>query len=200
MNIEQTRQLLSFLWSKFPNSRILSVEDKQMTVLAYFDELWQYSLQDALNAARCALREQPHFVPSAPEIAHYAHKTFDPTAFLSPEYAKLQAQIDQLNRKVVESESDYDASFRERVKLTRNRLECQMTPDEKSKLERLTAIIEEFLDLKDECRRLEEKKAALYADAVDTAANFYNAAESALANQDFKQLGWIERRTAITEA
>ena len=41
MNIEQTRQLLSFLWSKFPNSRALSVEDKQMTVLAYFDALWQ---------------------------------------------------------------------------------------------------------------------------------------------------------------
>ena len=204
MNIVQTRQLLSFLWSKFPNSRALSVEDKQMTTLAYFDELWQYSLQDALDAARCALREQPHFVPSATEIAHYAHKTFDPTAYLSPEYAKTQAQIDQLEQKLIDERPAYEAAFEARADLNSGVIVNLMSPEKRARFQaeydRLTTIIEAYLDLNDERLRIVQKKAALWQAAISDASLAYNSTESALANQDFQQLGWIERRTAIVGA
>ena len=75
MNISQTQDLLSWLWSTFPNSKTLSADDKRGTVVAYFDELWQYSLEDVIAAARKALSAQPHFVPSSPEIENYCTKT-----------------------------------------------------------------------------------------------------------------------------
>lgn len=93
MNIEQTRHLLTWLWSKFPNSKALADADKQTTIVAYFDELWQYALEDVIAAARKALAAQPHFVPSAPEIAHYCTKTIDYQRFLPREYAQLEKAL-----------------------------------------------------------------------------------------------------------
>lgn len=100
MNIEQTRRLLTWLWSKFPNSKALADADKQTTIVAYFDELWQYSLEDVIAGARKALAAQPHFVPSAPEIAHYCTKTIDVEKYLPREYAQLEKALADVESRI----------------------------------------------------------------------------------------------------
>ncbi len=197
MNIAQTQQLLSFLWSKFPNSRTMTADDKRMTVLAYFDELWPFSLQDSINGARKALKAQPHFVPSAPEIAHYCDKTYDAKQYLSPEYDLITTQLATTCKLAEEFKPKHDAAFLERSALCIEKPESSMSESEKETYNSLTKTIDEYLNILSECKILERQQKRLLAEAEWRAADAYDAAERRNATNDFKSIGWAQPSIAI---
>lgn len=194
MNLEQTRQLLSFLWSKFPNGRALSVEDKQMTAIAYFDELWEYSLQDAIAAARKALKEQPHFIPSAPEIAHHAVKSLEAHRYYPQELDDVQRRIERLEAEIDAEKSSYYQAFQAMVKLTSSTPEYLMNDIQLYEKKRLQSEIDSHLEKSNELWRLKTRMKLLIQQAFNLAEEAYDREQIELSRNDFKRIGWIGQR------
>lgn len=197
MNISQTQQLLSFLWSKFPNSRTLTTDDKRSTVIAYFDELWQFSLNDAIDGAREALKVQPHFVPSAPEIAHYSIKTFDPYKFLSPEYHEATKRLEEEKKQLASTSPEFESAFNERCAMMVGRCERDLNQFERIHHNELTKTINNYYDILNKVRTTERRIDRLFTEATWRASDAYDAAERSLAQNDLKQLGWAAPRFAL---
>lgn len=69
MTIDETRKILSFLFSSFPSSPKLSREDKDRMIISFFKVLYEYSFDDVLNACIECAKGGRGFIPSAFEIA-----------------------------------------------------------------------------------------------------------------------------------
>ena len=206
MNISQTQDLLSWLWSKFPNGKTLSAEDKRSTVVAYFDELWQYSLEDVIAGARKALAAQPHFVPSAPEIAHYCTKTIDYQKYLPREYAQLSDRLEQA-RKLRDSQKDeYRKAFAARDEIMREFGRVQFCDKEKQaahnaecreKCAPFDAVLERYSAIEEECKALLRQCDAMCGTAMQNALQAYETAQRKLAAPDLKFLGIPQPQLAL---
>lgn len=209
MNIENTRHLLTWLWSKFPNSKTLSDADRQATIVAYFDELWQYSLEDVIAAARKALAAQPHFVPSAPEIAHYCTKTIDYQKYLPREYAQLEKALADVESRI-EAFQFYQTD--EAVLHEFNMHVCcypgKLSPELQKERDELKARCDADFDkqqahdakyhqLVSESQELREKIGDMYASAYDAAFKAYDTAQRKLAAPDLKKLGIPQPQLAL---
>jgi len=211
MNIEQTRHLLTWLWSKFPNSKALADADKQTTIFAYFDELWQYSLEDVIAAARKALAAQPHFVPSAPEIAHYCTKTIDYQKYLPREYAQLEKALADAEAKyqafeVYSVNSDILHEFNMHVfcypgnltpELQKERDELQAKRD--AEFSKSEASFAENDRLRAACDVISNQMAEMMSQAYDKAYRAYTDTQRKLAIPDLKKLGIPQPQLALEE-
>ena len=65
MNIEQTRQVLTYIWSTHPCAPKLEGDGKTATIASYFRILYKYSIEDVLEAVDRVCRESAAFIPSA---------------------------------------------------------------------------------------------------------------------------------------
>lgn len=209
MNISQTQDLLSWLWSKFPNGKTLSADDKRSTVVAYFDELWQYSLEDVIAAVRKALAAQPHFVPSAPEIAHYCTKTIDVEKYLPREYAQLEKALAAAKAKyqafeVYSVNSDILHEFNMHVccypgnltpELQQERDELQAKRD--AEFSKSEANFAENDRLRAACDVISNQMAEMMSQAYDKACRAYTDTQRKLAIPDLQKLGIPQSQAAL---
>lgn len=69
MTIDETRKILSFLFSAFPSAPRLSREDKDRMIISFFKVLCEYSFNDVLRACIECAKGGRGFIPSVFEIA-----------------------------------------------------------------------------------------------------------------------------------
>ena len=117
MNIQQTQQVLSYIWSTHPSAPKYSEDGKMRTVAAYFRVLYQYSAEDVLEAVDRICRESPTFIPSAYEIEAKCTRHVDIEAYLSSEYELVLDRLEKAEARQREFEPLYDSAFRQRSNL-----------------------------------------------------------------------------------
>ena len=95
MNLKETQQLLSMIWSMYPNAPKLSREDKEMMAFAWLGLLYEYSLNDVWKGVRKATEQESRFVPTAPEVLKYCQKEYQIERYLPSEYSELRAELEE---------------------------------------------------------------------------------------------------------
>ena len=83
MTIDETKKVLSFLWSCFPSAPRLSREDKDRMIISFFRVLYRYSQIDVINAVIDTCRGTNGFVPSVFDIEKHIRITPPDIEFLS---------------------------------------------------------------------------------------------------------------------
>lgn len=68
MTIDETKKVLSFIWSCFPSAPKLSREDKDRMILSFFRVLYRYSKNDVINAVIDTCKGSKGFAPSVFEL------------------------------------------------------------------------------------------------------------------------------------
>lgn len=104
MNINETKQALSYIYSTHPHAPKLTHDDKTRMVYAYFRVLYKYDLQDVLNAIDSASRESA-FCPSAYDIERHMEISINPADYLPDNYKGFMPRMNlysEINRKVLE--------------------------------------------------------------------------------------------------
>lgn len=86
MNLKETKQLLTMLWSMYPNAPKLTREDKEVMAIAWLSILYMYSLADVWKGVKKCIENEPRFVPTAPEVLQNCEFSYDIERYLSPEY------------------------------------------------------------------------------------------------------------------
>ena len=94
MNLRETQQLLTMLWSMYPNAPKLTREDKENMAMAWLGLMYEYSLEDVWKAVKMCFEREPRFVPTAPEVLKNCTKDYKTERFLPPEYEELSQQVD----------------------------------------------------------------------------------------------------------
>lgn len=95
MNIDETKALLSMIWSLYPNAPKLSPEDKAITAVSWFNLLYIFTLNDAWEGAKRCFKENPRFVPTAPEILKNTRKTLCVEKFIDDHYVDMMRSVDE---------------------------------------------------------------------------------------------------------
>lgn len=160
MNLKETQQLLSMIWSMYPNAPKLSREDKEMMAFAWLGLLYEYSLADVWKAVRKCFENESRFVPTAPEVLKYCQKEYQIERYLPSEYSELRAELEE--------------------KLggrTANDVYCLIAMFRKSKPEsdEERRLLTDMLDARQILRRLDE----IWDQAYEIAKNAYARAEQA---------------------
>ena len=94
MTLKETKQLLTMIWSLFPNAPKLTREDKEAMAFAWLAMLWEYSLQDVWKATQVAMSIEQRFVPTAPEVLKHCYKSYNSDGFLKKEQIEVIDRID----------------------------------------------------------------------------------------------------------
>lgn len=94
MNLRETQQLLTMIWSMYPNAPKLTREDKDVMAVAWLGLMYEYSLEDVWKAVKICIEKEPRFVPTAPEVLRNCTKDYRTERFLPPEYEELCRQVD----------------------------------------------------------------------------------------------------------
>ncbi len=178
MNIEDTRNFLTMLWSLFPNAPKSSPDEKRATVAAWFCVLHEYTISDAWNAAQEVLREKPTFIPTAFEILNRCRKTVNPEDFVCSEYKDLESKYIG-STKIYQNRNNYDYE----LSCLYRELDGE-TDDEKIAV--LNTRIRQNIDQ----RFIERRLLELYHEAHITAEAMYDQREKARYSADFKSLGF----------
>ena len=158
MNLRETQQLLTMLWSLYPNAPKLSKEDKNVMAMAWLSVLYEYSRDDVWMATKRCIAAEPRFVPTAPEILKRCEKTYHIEQYLPPEYDELSKKVDLS----LEAE-------RERRQLIRIMDQCKELDAEDRAL---------YLKMKEE-QEIIKRIDHLWKTARETAENAYAQAERA---------------------
>lgn len=95
MNLRETKQLLTMLWSMYPNAPKLSKEDKEIMAMAWLTCLYEYSLEDVWKAVKKCVEREPRFIPTAPEVQKRTEKDYKVEKYLTQEYEDLNRLIDR---------------------------------------------------------------------------------------------------------
>lgn len=165
MNLRETQQLLSMLWSLYPNAPKLSREDKEMMAFAWLGMFYEYSLADVWKAVRKCFEHETRFVPTAPDVLKYCQKEYQIERYLPSEYAELRAELaKKLGGRTSNDVYNMIELFR------RNKPEN----DEERKL------LSDMLDARQILRRLD----AVWDQAYEVAKNAYTRAEQAKLAED----------------
>ena len=99
MNLEQTRQILSFIWSANPNAPKMDDVDKQRIAAAYCITLHEYSFHDVMDAVlECGKKST--FVPSAFEILAHCKKRYDIGRFMPCGYDDRLVEADAISERI----------------------------------------------------------------------------------------------------
>ncbi len=131
MNLCETKQMLTMLWSLYPNAPKLSKDDKEVMAMAWLAVLYEYSLEDVWRAARRCFERESRFVPTAPDVLKHCEKTYHTERFLPAKYTSLLESVDlsisaEMRRerliKGYSKRSDLDADERQQLEtVTRER-------------------------------------------------------------------------------
>lgn len=163
MNLHETQQLLTMLWSLYPNAPKLSKDDKSVMAMAWLSVLYEYSREDVWMATKRCIAAEPRFVPTAPEILKRCEKTLHIERYLTPEYTELTGKIDLS----IEAEM-------ERRQLIRLMDQCKELDPEDRKL---------YAKVKAE-QAIIKRIDTLWRAARETAENVYEQAEQAKLYED----------------
>lgn len=194
MNIAQTQQVLSYIWSTHPSAPKYSDEGKTRIIASYFRILYKYSIDDVLEAVDRVCRESSTFIPSAYEIEAKCTKHVDIEAYLSSEYELVLERLEKAEARRREFEPLYDSAFKQRSELLGNKIYSFMSDDEKAalatKVAPFEAVIAKYSDLLDECQQLKARKEELYNRASWEACDAYDRAQAQMAHNDLCSLGY----------
>ena len=194
MNIAQTQQVLSYIWSTHPSAPKYSDEGKTRIIASYFRILYKYSIDDVLEAVDRVCRESATFIPSAYEIEAKCTKHVDIEAYLSSEYELVLERLEKAEARRREFEPLYDSAFKQRSELLGNKIYSFMSDDEKAalatKVAPFEAVIAKYSDLLDECQQLKARKEELYNRASWEACDAYDRAQAQMAHNDLCSLGY----------
>ena len=194
MNIEQTRQVLTYIWSTHPSAPKLEGDGKTATIASYFRILYKYSIEDVLEAVDRVCRESAAFIPSAYEIEAKCTRHVDVEYYLPDEYHKVSQRLEDAERRRFAYEPAYYHAFKQRAELLGGQIFSFMSDDEKSELAAkvapFDAVIEKYSDLDDECRQLRARKEELYNHASWEAYDAYDRTQAQLAHNDLCALGY----------
>lgn len=158
MNMKETQQLLSMIWSMYPNAPKLSREDKEMMAFAWLGLLYEYSLADVWKAVHRCFASESRFVPTAPEVLRHCTKEYQIERYLPSEYEALRAELrEKLGGRSPAEVYGLIEMFRK----------CKPETDEERRL------LTDMLDARQILRRLDEIWDIAYA----TAKNAYASAE-----------------------
>ena len=162
MNLRETQQLLTMLWSMYPNAPKLSREDKEVMAMAWLGLMFEYSLEDVWKAVRRCFEHEPRFVPTAPEVLKRCSKDYKIERYLPPEYKQLCREVDL----TVRAEIDRDNLERE---LLRREREIGGLDDEERQM------LEEIRRDKEIIRQIDR----MWREAQSTARTAYEQTERA---------------------
>lgn len=194
MNISQTQQVLSYIWSTHPSAPKYSDEGKTRIIASYFRILYKYSIDDVLEAVDRVCRESSTFIPSAYEIEAKCTKHVDIEAYLSSEYELVLERLEKAEARRREFEPLYYSAFKQRSELLGNKIYSFMSDDEKAalatKVAPFEAVIAKYIDLLDECQQLKARKEELYNRASWEACDAYDRAQAQMAHNDLCALGY----------
>lgn len=169
MNIDQTRQVLSYLWATHPNAPKLTANDKTRTIAAFFRVLYKFTQSDVLNAVDKACERAPSYIPSAYEIAGVCVKTCDTDQFLPDEYKALAK----------ENEGNFYREYELRNAL--NALKQARSEDERAACEEKYNTISAWIDR-------DERMSELFRRAAEAAEKYYDASCMSEARADLCNL------------
>lgn len=124
MNLRETQQLLTMLWSLYPNAPKLSKDDKEVMAMAWLTILYEYSLQDVWQAVLKCFEHESRFVPTAPDVLKRCEKNYHIERYLPAKYYELQNNIDLSSK----------AEFRRQRILLRN--SASLDEEERQQFER----------------------------------------------------------------
>lgn len=192
MNIAQTQQVLSYIWSTHPSAPKYSDEGKTRIIASYFRILFKYDIQDVLAAVDAVCRESATFIPSAYEIEAKCQKHVDVERFLGDEYREAARRLEDAEARRIALEPEYDCAFKARSELYLGKIISFMTDEEKAefyaKVAPLNAVIRQYEDLSEECHQLKDRKDELYSLALWEAYEAYDRAQAQLAHNDLCSL------------
>ena len=92
MDINETKQALSYIYSTHLNAPKLSADDKKRVVMSYFRVLYKYSLHDVLCGIDKASGTDKGFVPTPYDIEKCIDISINPDLFLPDEYFTLDSE------------------------------------------------------------------------------------------------------------
>lgn len=152
MSIDETKIVLSYIYSTHINAPKLSKEDKQRVVMSFYRILYKYSMCDVMTAIDKACANDKGFVPTPYDIEKNIKISIDVTKFLPAEYYKLDAECADLKY-----ENLYKIYYEARAEN-----EVLHTEESKKKLERIKRRIE-----------INETIAPMYTSAIHEAERYY---------------------------
>lgn len=199
MNIQQTQQVLSYIWSTHPSAPKYSEDGKMRTVAAYFRVLYQYSVEDVLEAVDRICRESPTFIPSAYEIEKRCTKHIDVEAYLPKEYEVLEDRLEEAEAKRLALKEDYQTAFCARTEIMREYGSTQFFDEAKQAARREEyrekcapheSVIEQYSEISDECGRLKARRDELLNRATWAAQDAYDKQQTQMAHKDLCSLGY----------
>lgn len=181
MNIEDTRNFLTMLWSLFPNAPRISAEEKSATIAAWFYVLHKYSLSDVWESAQSVLHDKPTFIPTAFEILNRCEKTLIPEDFVDAEYKDLESKFIG-STKIYQSRNNYD------YELSCLYRDLEGEKDAK-RVNKLNECIQQNIDQK----FIEKRLLVLYHEARIIAEAVYDQGQRERYSNDMKQLGFVDK-------
>lgn len=194
MNIAQTRQVLTYIWSTHPSAPKLEGDGKTATIASYFRILYKYSIEDVLEAVDHVCRESATFIPSAYEIEAKCTRHVDVEAYLSREYEMISERLEEAEAQRLAYEPEYDRAFKARADLLNGQIFSFMSDEQKAELAAQIApfetIIDKYHELSAESQRLRDRKDELYHRAEWEAYDAYDRTQSQLAHKDLCSLGY----------
>lgn len=107
MNLRETKQLLTMLWSMYPNAPKLSRDDKEVMAMAWVGLMYEFALEDVWKAVKQCFEREPRYIPTAPEVLSKCTKDYKTERFLPKEYEELEETIDRSWAATVNRESIY---------------------------------------------------------------------------------------------
>lgn len=192
MNIEQTRQILSYIWSTHPSSPKYTDSDKARTIAAYFRVLYKYAINDVLAAVDAVCLANPTFIPSAYEIEAKCQKTVNVDFYLPKRYHELDKEIYKAEQFRNEKKPEYQKAFDERSRILGNAIISLMDKGQKellrNRLEPLERTIEDFENICAGIKALKQEREELYIQATWKAYEDYDSAQAQMAKKDLNAI------------
>lgn len=167
MNLRETQQLLTMLWSMYPNAPNLSKEDKEVMATAWLGIMWEYSLEDVWKAVKQCFEHEPRFVPTAPEVLKRCSKTYNIELYLPPEYETLCRRVD------LTMDAEIDRNNQERSLVQRQKEKGGLTAKE-------LALLEDIRQTKEIVKQLDR----MWSEALSSARIAYEQAERVKLTED----------------
>lgn len=152
MSIDETKIVLSYIYSTHINAPKLSKEDKQRVVMSFYRILYKYSMSDVMSSVDVTCASDKGFVPTPYEIEKNIKISIDVSKFLPAEYYKLDAECADLKY-----ENLYRLYYEARAEN-----EVLQTDESQKKMERIKRRIE-----------INEKIAPMYTNAIHEAERHY---------------------------
>lgn len=172
MNLSQTRQVLSYLWTTHPSAPKLTDDDKMRSVASYFRVLYRFAIDDVLDAVDKACRKSPSFVPSAYEIEAECAKNPNVEPYLPREYYELDEQF-----------KEYACCYYQDLYLAQSQRDLAETDEEREKCQKRVDGIRARMDI-------EVRMHDIYDRALSKAINDYDRQQADNASHDLRMLGY----------